>query len=115
MMMARLSLLNSLPRLASMAPFLCLMVAQCEWPDMAPLLRFQIADFRLQIAQSEICNLKSAILMVLLLPGASVFAVVPCSGDSLYPVECVRRSGRRATRLPAPAPAGAVAGKPRRD
>src|SRR6516225_9368589 len=36
MMMARLSLLNSLPRLASMAPFLCLIVAQWECPDMAP-------------------------------------------------------------------------------
>src|SRR6266852_4025752 len=36
MMIARLSLLNSLPRLASMAPFLCLIVAQCECPDMAP-------------------------------------------------------------------------------
>src|SRR5438270_12499278 len=35
MMIARLSLLNSLPRLASMAPFLCLMVAQWECPDMA--------------------------------------------------------------------------------
>ena len=35
MMMARLSLLQSLPRLASMAPFLCLIVAQCECPDMA--------------------------------------------------------------------------------
>src|SRR3982751_6194463 len=34
MMIARLSLLHSLPRLASMAPFLCLMVAQCECPDM---------------------------------------------------------------------------------
>src|SRR6185312_8086033 len=36
MMMARLSLLHSLPRLASVAPFLCLIVAQCEWPDMVP-------------------------------------------------------------------------------
>src|SRR5436309_2597617 len=36
MMMARLNLLNSLPRFASIAPFLCLIVAQCEWPDMAP-------------------------------------------------------------------------------
>src|SRR5262245_41024593 len=36
MMIARLSLLQSLPRLASMAPFLCLIVAQWEWPDMAP-------------------------------------------------------------------------------
>src|SRR5437870_11233456 len=35
MMMARLSLLHSLPRLASMAPFLCLIVAQWECPDMA--------------------------------------------------------------------------------
>src|SRR2546430_2898439 len=35
MMIARLSLLHSLPRLASTAPFLCLIVAQCEWPDMA--------------------------------------------------------------------------------
>src|SRR5262245_49168178 len=35
MMMARASLLHSLPRLASMAPFLCLMVAQWECPDMA--------------------------------------------------------------------------------
>src|SRR5262245_11255051 len=34
MMMARLSLLHSLPRLASMAAFLCLIVAQWEWPDM---------------------------------------------------------------------------------
>ena len=34
MMMARLSLLHSLPRLASIAPFLCLIVAQWEWPDM---------------------------------------------------------------------------------
>src|SRR5262245_800511 len=39
MMMARLSLLHSLPRLASMAPFLCLIVAQCECPDMASPLR----------------------------------------------------------------------------
>src|SRR5262245_61965365 len=38
MMIARLSLLNSLPRLASMAPFLCLIVAQWECPDMAPSL-----------------------------------------------------------------------------
>src|SRR6266403_548690 len=36
MMMARLSLLQSLPRLASIAPFLCLIVAQCECPDMPP-------------------------------------------------------------------------------
>src|SRR5438132_7652726 len=36
MMIARLSLLHNLPRLASIAPFLCLMVAQWEWPDMAP-------------------------------------------------------------------------------
>src|ERR1700758_2547094 len=36
MMMARLSLLHILPRFASMAPFLCLIVAQCECPDMAP-------------------------------------------------------------------------------
>jgi hypothetical protein len=28
-------LLQSLPRLASMAPFLCLIVAQWLWPDMA--------------------------------------------------------------------------------
>src|SRR4051794_2180190 len=34
MMMARLSLLHNLPRLASMAPFLCLIVAQWECPDM---------------------------------------------------------------------------------
>src|SRR5437016_6459689 len=34
MMMARLSLLNILPRLASVAPFLCLIVAQWECPDM---------------------------------------------------------------------------------
>src|SRR5262245_23112057 len=34
MMIARLSLLHNLPRLASIAPFLCLMVAQWEWPDM---------------------------------------------------------------------------------
>src|SRR5690348_15230000 len=34
MMIARLSLLHSLPRLASMAPFLCLIVAQWECPDM---------------------------------------------------------------------------------
>src|SRR4051794_10892595 len=34
MMIARLSLLHNFPRLASMAPFLCLIVAQCEWPDM---------------------------------------------------------------------------------
>src|SRR5438067_9704079 len=38
MMIARLSLLHSLPRLASTAPFLCLIVAQWEWPDMAPPL-----------------------------------------------------------------------------
>src|SRR6266581_4884685 len=37
MMMARLSLLHSLPRLASMAAFLCLIVAQWEWPDMVYL------------------------------------------------------------------------------
>src|SRR5262245_1777558 len=34
MMMARLSLLKTLPRLASAAPFERLMVAQWEWPDM---------------------------------------------------------------------------------
>src|SRR5262249_7401568 len=33
MMIARLSLLHSLPRFASMAPFLCLIVAQWDWPD----------------------------------------------------------------------------------
>src|SRR5262249_42247230 len=38
MMIARLSLLHSLPRLASIAPFLCLMVAQWEWPDWVALL-----------------------------------------------------------------------------
>src|SRR5260370_27076262 len=36
MMMARLSLLKCLPRLASMATFLCLIVVQWECPDMAP-------------------------------------------------------------------------------
>src|SRR5262245_36857430 len=42
MMMARLSLLHSLPRLASTAPFLCLIVAQWECPDMtAPPVRVQ--------------------------------------------------------------------------
>src|SRR5687768_7230170 len=30
---------NSLPRLASSAPFLCLMVCHLEWPDMAVLQR----------------------------------------------------------------------------
>src|SRR5438034_6507545 len=45
MMIARLSLLHNLPRLASMAPFLCLIVAQCEWPDMAsPSLRSLVRD-----------------------------------------------------------------------
>src|SRR5579883_2496127 len=38
MMIARLSLLQSLPRLASMAPFLCLIVAQWEWPDIGGYL-----------------------------------------------------------------------------
>src|SRR5690606_19116330 len=31
-----ISLVNSLPRLASAAPFLCLMVCHLEWPLMAP-------------------------------------------------------------------------------
>ena len=41
-MMARLSLLNSLPRLASTAPFLCLIVAHWECPDtnLSVLCRF---------------------------------------------------------------------------
>src|SRR5438067_143300 len=39
MMIARLSLLHNLPRLASTAPFLCLIVAQCEWPDMTSPLQ----------------------------------------------------------------------------
>src|SRR4051794_22270614 len=43
MMIARLSLLNSLPRLASIAPFLCLIVAQCECPDILILLRKRVA------------------------------------------------------------------------
>src|SRR5438046_9956662 len=46
MMMARLSLLHSLPRLASTAPFLCLIVAQCEWPDMASPPRKEGFTFR---------------------------------------------------------------------
>src|SRR4029079_336063 len=46
MMIARLSLLHSLPRLASMAPFLCLIVAQCEWPDMVSS-RYDRFDSRL--------------------------------------------------------------------
>src|SRR5262245_48206455 len=65
MMIARLSLLHSLPRLASMAPFLCLMVAQCECPDMGVSsvaatpaagrravrsLGFQESQFLLQVA-----------------------------------------------------------------
>src|SRR5438132_199067 len=43
MMIARLSLLHSLPRLASMAPFLCLMVAQWEWPDMVSPSRMRVS------------------------------------------------------------------------
>src|SRR5687767_2538549 len=31
-----ISLANSLPRLASIAAFLCLVVAHLEWPDMSP-------------------------------------------------------------------------------
>src|SRR5947209_4146819 len=42
MMIARLSLLNSLPRLASTAPFLCLIVAQWEWPDMTAPSRLSV-------------------------------------------------------------------------
>ena len=34
-----ISLANSLPRLASMTAFLCLVVAHFEWPDIEPLLR----------------------------------------------------------------------------
>src|SRR5436190_1593623 len=37
--MARQSLDQSLPRRASAAPFLCLMVAQWECPDMSPVYR----------------------------------------------------------------------------
>src|SRR6266853_3738659 len=35
-MISRLSLLHSLPRLASTAPLARLIFAQCEWPDMLP-------------------------------------------------------------------------------
>src|SRR5215510_11929597 len=44
-MMARDSLLHSLPRLASTAPFLCLMVAQWLWPDMTASLPSGAASF----------------------------------------------------------------------
>src|ERR1700751_5608430 len=44
MMIARLSLLHSLPRLASMAPFLCLIVAQWECPDMGPPSRLLVGS-----------------------------------------------------------------------
>src|SRR5438876_11169955 len=37
-MISRLSLLHSLPRLASTAPLTRLIFAQCEWPDMLPPL-----------------------------------------------------------------------------
>src|SRR5580700_4348089 len=37
-MISRLSLLHSLPRLASTAPLARLIFAQCEWPDMLRLL-----------------------------------------------------------------------------
>src|SRR2546429_9087270 len=46
MMIARLNLLHSLPRLASTAPFLCLIVAQCEWPDMVSPSRKEGVTFR---------------------------------------------------------------------
>src|SRR5262249_14680373 len=46
MIIARLSLLHSLPRLASMAPFLCLIVAQCEWPDMASPSRWSASGLQ---------------------------------------------------------------------
>src|ERR1041384_7648450 len=49
MMMARLSLLHNLPRLASIAPFLCLMVAQWEWPDMASPSRLQLRDQKFEL------------------------------------------------------------------
>ena len=35
----RISLAKSLPRLASAAPFLCLIVAHLEWPDMLVSVR----------------------------------------------------------------------------
>src|SRR5437899_1616378 len=53
MMMARLSLLQSLPRLASMAPFLCLIVAQWEWPDMVPPSRWS-RPYRSDVARCEL-------------------------------------------------------------
>src|SRR5690242_5751043 len=34
-----ISLAKSLPRLASIAAFLCLVVAHLEWPDMSPSIR----------------------------------------------------------------------------
>src|SRR5665213_401797 len=71
MMIARLSLLQCTPRLASTAPFLCLIVAQWEWPDMAspsqsraPLVQigartkmwlgFQKSKFLLNLGQSVV-------------------------------------------------------------
>src|SRR5579863_876661 len=39
-----MSLVNTLPRRASSAPFLCLMVAHLEWPDIVPPFLFQVRE-----------------------------------------------------------------------
>src|SRR5262249_19398204 len=66
MMMARLSLLNILPRLASAAPFLCLMVAQCECPDMA-----DPSDFRFLIFDCRPAAPRSQLIIVFARPAAN--------------------------------------------
>src|SRR5205823_2137726 len=85
MMMARLNLLHSLPRLASMAPFLCLIVAQWECPDMAsPLLSPSGLRAACGVASSS-ATPQAAIT------APSVFLECPCSGPRS------RRDGPRQT------------------
>src|ERR1700757_4221822 len=45
---------NVLPRLASSAPFLCLIVAHLEWPDMGTSVGLKIGRTRLPSEKTEV-------------------------------------------------------------
>src|ERR1041384_307987 len=57
MMISRIIRVKILPRLASSAPFLCLIVAHFEWPDIGTSLRYKnLADARRGRRESQTSN-----------------------------------------------------------
>src|SRR5262245_30954575 len=92
--MARLSLLHNLPRLASTAAFLCLIVAQCECPDMVCSPEAAQSRWSARLPPSFEIRLKA---LRFTLPD-SIYDVVPPRGHLSCSANLHHRDGRRSSR-----------------